>query len=674
MRHSAPPATAQERLATIAIWVVALLAIFAFSRTAQAQGLPASDAVIDRPAVLIQNVAEAAQDGWVFVGLPPSWIPEKEAGWLRSDGFAFPWVREARGIHVWASLPPNSLIKLFWLAKGGAAEPFAFHPAVTRDLLRITPTWSLGGQPAPITKVALVRESSACQVWMFTSHWPTQKVTLVSWCSVYSGQSTIPFCSRAIYGTTANDGQPQTQTFGAMVQHSSAKMVADFAVRNGHAAPVRNGESWSLTLVPDGARWHRASRYEVRGIITPVPDPVREVGLPLAGLSMGWPGNWMVFGKVPDYTPDIAGLRVQQLRSLRAPNRGSYLDPRPRTQTPNSGQTGEQPDFGFASDLAVVSQEPWECWDAIWQCQSYAIRPTCNREPGGDPLDPLKHPQAELLNQRPDGPLGVGDRIGWPGANQIEWFPSLVMPYSTADAQHRADNFLHASIALTGDPALEALVYDHIALDKLDVYLKTGRSEAPRATGRLALTRANQVWLGFRDAGPLLRRGLEIATQGVYQTPGAAMRVIGPIEDAKYGWFWAGTRTVIYGPQGWQQAIAAGGFRAGGMALREPAFTEVAVNVARTATRNFWLQRGGSLMHCYAMRWNGGSEWAPTDWPTSFRPDGEGNTDQIYVSGAADYWTASVAPLAPSEPNAIHVKSVWGQPRNATQARWFALQ
>ena len=207
--------------------------------------------------------------------------------------------------------------------------------------------------------------------------------------------------------------------------------------------------------------------------------------------------------------------------------------------------------------------------------------------------------------------------------------------------------------------------------DATDYFAREHLVPSARSIGRLGITRASQVRLGFGGAVPHLRAGLDDALASPLWTANRAVRILGPIEEAKYGWTWAGTSAPIYGPQWWQQAIALAAVRGGAWALGDDRYKAASLQLAAVINGNAWQVRGGALLHAYAQRWNDGLTWPPEAWPATFRPDGEGNTDAVYVSGAANYWTATAAIVAPTSADVLRLL---GPPRNVAQARWRAIR
>ncbi len=630
--------------------------------------------------IVFHNPASLPTEAWTFVGLPERDQPKQEAGWLSDGEQHWAWVRHEGGIYALARLDAGEKRKMNLLAgKERLAEPFAWHPVLAQDVLAAAPSWLLGTEPPASTKLDILSASPAVLEVRFLAHWPTSRVTVECWATVRSGSSTIEWASLAVYGTTANDGQAQVATFPALTMTCRSRPWPDFAVRNGQAttATQKDGQ-WNLQLVAEGSRWHRASRFVSRGIICPVPDRAREQGRPIGAIYAGWQGAWMALGAVPARTPDTERRIATTIAAYLNPRTGPYDQPRPRVQVPFAGQTGEQGDFGAASDIGVTAMEPIELHDGLWQIEGYAIRPTGNREPGGEPMDAAKHPLAMTYNQRPDLNLGEGDRIGWPRTNQIAYIPGdATTRWTTVDDQHRADNALCAVYLLTRDRLARALIHDAVQLDRTDVYVLRLQAQAPRGAGRVALARAQHMVCGFPEAEMALRAGLNAQLDKTFYSSvpqDMPMRITGGTEEAKRGWLNSAGQQV-YGPQGWQESIICTGLAAGHKATGEQRYRIACERIATTVTEQFWLQREGRLLHCYAMAWGGGAAYTPAQWPATPGSSGESWNDLILISGACDYWTAVAARFAPmGARNRDAVLQVWGTPKTTEQARWHAVQ
>ena len=632
-------------------------------------------------AVLVENLATTQQAGWVFIAIPKRDMPTTPRGVLvyedQDRRLTFPWVVDGfgNGIRAYVTLPAHTKAKMAVVETEDKPRDFVWHPAVHDNLLAIAPTFRVGGQAMPAPKLDVMHADAAVIIARLRTHDAARKITVDCWVTVGSAHPTMEFTAQAVYGTTANDGQAQALDLPAVTMHTAAEIHVDFARRNNHAAPTFAAGQWTATIANAG-RWHRAVRYELRGALLTLPDTARKMGRPMQGLYVGWDGVWLGLGKIPMRTGELASVRQQQRASYINQPAGLYTDARPRCQPRESGTTGEQPDFGVASDLAVVTMEPWEIHDALWQCQSYVQRPTSNREPGGAPMQAQAHPNAELHNQRPDLSYGQADRLGWPGINQVQWIPSPATTlWTTSDDQHRADNLLHATYLLTRDPALSQLIGDHVELDKLDVYVRRNWVPAARSIGRMALTRANQIALGWGVQDLALRQAREALRQTPYGTlPATApVRTLGGRDQAKYGWTDANGQPII-GWQGWQETIAVIGLLALARITGDAAVEQAAKNIAQVVTHNCWQLGTTGLRHAYAIAWNNGERFAPSAWPQSFDQGGSGWTNYVFVTGACDIWTIAAAQyIAPTDQNAQAIIGAFRPPMNVTEARWRAL-
>jgi len=628
--------------------------------------------------VTIDNVSAHPATSWVFCGIPKQRMPQPY-GWMTDGVYRYPYAVDSseRGIRVLATVPARQSVKLEFMPDERKREEFQWHAALTRDIDSVVPKFYMGGIAGQMALISMVGGDASATFHM--RHWfPAKLVTVDVWCTVFSGLASVDFVAHATYGTTENNGQEQSVLLPALTMACGLPVSVDFALRNGHSVGAIGGQS-VVNVTTDNQRWHRASTFEIRGAIHAAPNEARASGYQMFGLFSNWDGAWMALGRVPAPTKPTQALRVQQHTAYTQQQFIGYASARPRIQPRESGTTGEQPDFGAASDLAVTMQMPWEIHDALWQCQGYVQRPTNNRERDSSPMKAVNHPQAETLNQRPDLSFGLQDRLGWPGQNAIAWMPSInTVLWTTSDDQHRSDNFLHATIALTADPALEELVRAHVELDKTDVYIKRALNQSPRAVGRLALTRANQMWLGLADDSTMVI-GIETALRfaSMANIPqGKPVRIFGGYEQAKYGGVDSQGRPVV-GWQPWQETIAAIGVMAAsrqlfaansdGLAAK---YHDVATSLAQVIDVNAWqriAQPAGasseSWFHAYAIRWNNGDAFSLADWPP-LQSYNEVWNDNVYVSTACLPWTRSAS---------VMLDMFSELPKTPAEARWWAV-
>lgn len=622
--------------------------------------------------LLVQNYATAPQRGWVFVGAPDA--PKADAGWLRgSDGSVYPWAREPGGVRVWCSLPGTSKVKLEWQDKARDLEPFRWHPILEASALRILPHWTLGDETSQPAALTIDHASPTVVRVHLRTVFASRRVTIDCWLTTTSGEPTIELVQSAVYGDVRNDGQPQSVVLPELRLHSAARITDDEWSRHGIGMATWSEGTWTQTCVPAGTRWHRASRFVVRGALLPAADPARMEGRPLVGMSLGWAGKWGPLGAVPEANAAMAADADRQRKDWETRAWGSYLGPRPWTQPGYAGTTGEQPGFGWASHWAVSLQQPWQILDGFWQCESYAIRPTANKEPDGSPMRAVLHPQARTINQRPDLNLGERDRLGWPGTNRIDWIPSpATVPYTTESDEHRSPADLAGMIALTRDPLLDSIVRDQIELAGTDHYVHARQVPSARSVGRLALAHAWFVWLGFDEAKVALRQRLDDALAlraSLYPT--GTIKPIGAPDFAKRGWVGADGKD-LPGWQSWQQGIALVGLRAAGNVTQEPRYLAASQDIAQMVLDQCFQFQGPKLHHAYALAANNGQPWPADAWPV-MGDRREASTLAVYVVPDTGFWTACAAQVLPSHPMAKPALLAFPT-RTTIEARWRAVR
>jgi hypothetical protein len=615
--------------------------------------------------VAIHNPAAERATGWVFVGLPSAVLDVLPArgDLLGADLAPHRWVRCRGGIRVLCVGVASGRTELVWDAdveREPLEVPFEFHPSIDLTLamprvwydgvLSDAPLYWAPDQPKPGESFfCVIDHSDAHQVWHVRSRHPQARLTHDAYYTVWSGQSTIDYVSHSVYGTTANDGQTQQTPLGQLWAIGHYPMAQMFAPRNGVPARTQpNADGTHAFPLATPQMFHRARRIESRGVILCAPDAARELG-GLRAVWAGWDGHWLALGEVPQRPADAARDHVAQVAAWQSPQPGSYSQPRPLCQPPWSNTTGEQAGFG-ASALGrlVTAADPALLDWHLWNTQSYALRPTANKEPDGSPFTAAAHPRAETMGMRPDLMWGRDDRLGWPPEGQLAWIDG----YVCSDDEHRDDTTLAGMIALTGCPALRQIQQDHIELGLTDVRLKLGWLSAPRAIGRMLLAWANAHWLGIAGAAVLIERTLTQVGGG--SAPG----IVGQPGEAKYGWNNPDGSPVL-GWQPWQQAIAAIGLLAAFRATGNPTALALSLVAARAAVRSGFRD---DLVHIYAVSVNGA----------------------VYPDTAAGYWTAAGARVLariapPDDPLLAKARAVIdafggsAPPPSWMQAQWWAV-
>lgn len=658
-------------------------------------------ALLSQAPIIVDNLARDVQSAWVYCGMPAEDVP-KLGGYLEdAKGGRHRFVPGDRCVRVQLTAIAPGKHKLTFVpapkpkpptkgtTNGTVEEPlewpaFRLHPSV--DLLRMLPRWwydgrlsdypvywALGAQKPADSFSRLVEQDACHQLWhvreLDRSGLP---LTHDLWATIYTDQAQVEFVTHSVYGTVANNGQPQEPMLATgLFMIDSAPKMRDFADQSG--LPRDAGQnldgSYALALTAGAVRLHRGQRIQTRGVWAP--DSVRKDGRPLTAVYTGWSGRWFPQGVLPPTPSGVIADLAAARRLYDSPPRGSYWDARPYVQPPWSATTGDQAGFGVSMLGRVVSiGEPWFIHAMLWSCDSYALRPTANKEINGDPFTYARHPKAETMGQRIDGPFSAEDRLGWPPRDQVVW-PAT--PWWPSDDQHRDARSLHAMIALTGCPALKSMIVDHLELAKSDVHILYGWTGATRAAGRVLLDLCGSAWLGYDDARPLITRYLDSLGQELARHPGEVF-LLGALEEAKYGWNDPQGHPII-GWQPWQQTICATqGLDQAWLVTRDQRARDWSLRAARQVVDMAFYQLNGRWLHAYAINWNGGQK------PPASAFDGGVNA-MVYSDPAADWWDlASCQLIAHDEPDtelghkAAEILKAYGQPRSWNESQWRGVR
>lgn len=342
---------------------------------------------------------------------------------------------------------------------------------------------------------------------------------------------------------------------------------------------------------------------------------VHRIEAPITGIlhRSAWEGKYLAFGVVPALPMNAASEQVARFGAMvrRLRLSGDDEDPRPYAQPPQSGTTGEQPDFGASRcEHAIAMSDPWAIWDLRYSAQAWGLRPYANREASGDSVYSFSHPDARTVNRVPHDVHSRADMLGWP--NPVGY----INGYNGSDTQHRSDNLLYGLFRLTRSYALRDIIADLQELDLMDLTFHrpwptpgSGVS-SPRGWGRMlvSLCHAYDAGVGRRD---LLRGQITELVQHMSiaasfrniasSDPERTVRVLSD-NEAKYGWVDAQGKLVrCWLP--WQESIACMGLYAAWRAFRQYDAEELCVTVASTIARHAWLPDGRLV---YGMAWDDG--------------------------------------------------------------------
>jgi len=646
------------------------------------------------PAVKIQNFGPAPLRQWVLIGLPDP-VPAQAVR-------VGPWLGYAKGheLHVLADLPAATDQTHEIVAASEPLAPYAFHEWVADDLLGLVPVFHIvvGGTKHSMAAIVEVSEFTPVLLKVQLRARLPGPVSIEGWYRMYSGSPIVEFELTARYGTTT-PGQPRVRGFGSLSMSLADYAHVDFGTTKGLHAPawsmIGGVLRWEMELCAP-MEWHRAAVVEATGAVLCLPNVARfpslpgnaEVGhlqvrmfAPLEGIVVptAWAGKLTPLGVLPELPIGAQGEQARRLSILadRLTRTGSEQDARPYAQPPNAGQTGEQPDFGYArAEHAVAMGAPWALWDLRFAVQAWKLRPYSNVEPNIDAVTAAGHPRANTYNLRVDERFSRDDMLGWP--NPVGW----ISGYLTSDSQHRSDNLLFAMFKLTRSDSLRRTILDLLELERMEVgrdrvpALGSGMG-APRGWGRVLYSRLQAINAGFPEFEPLARRmvtNANLAASYNKLPTTASVRVFSDQEE-KYGWLdGSGERIRCWLP--WQEAIAVVALYAAWRLLGIPQARDLALTAARTICMHGYFQVGTDWRTCYGVRWR-------TDAPGEPLPASSYNLSQpnfdVFLAGMQRWQNPALKVLLALEPDGLvadrarQILANYGPPKSWDDACWGAV-
>lgn len=649
--------------------------------------------------IILENVSTMPQAGWTTIGLPEP-LPDSCRYLVASGTMA---LADGQDLIVYADeMDPGERRVVTLKAVPDPMPPFQFHPHALDKPQDLNIAFEveddgvfLMSEHMPF-KTAPVGESFLCidsqNEARLRLHFRTRvegaNLNIEGWVTFYSGQAWAEYEIRTSYGTTA-PGEPREVVLGSLRMLTGEPMHVDWGVRKGLRPCFWNKEAnlYETEIATEG-QWFRCRTVEVFGAMLlerdgadwqdffTMPPHARTHG-PIVGMveQKHWHGHWSPTEAIPGtslgyrYTDTEQRRRYSSMRArLRTPS--NEYEQRPYAQPPNSGQTGEQPDFGCSRGEAVIAmEEPWAIYDLRYSVQAWLLRPYANREPNGAPVQAKDHPEAALYNLRPDERFG-SDMLGWP--KPVGW----ISGYTTSDSQHRSDNLLWAMWRLTRSPSLERTIRDIIELEKMALKQPSpprgSGVGAPRGWGRPLLSWAHGLQCGFEEFEPLIVSMVSRMAWAADYTarPYPTAQQVLSSREGKYGWNNA-DGTPIRGVTWWQEAIAVIGLYAAWRVTGMPSAREMALVVAKSICRHAFFEREpGTFDHCYVTRWLDGAALTREQY-----------LDPLFAvrEGAASYWTAAalrvLLALEPECADAPRARAILAGyvPNNWDKACWAAI-
>lgn len=660
--------------------------------------------------IVLQNVSPIKQTSWVFVASKEDKIPD-------SGHFGkFPFYKTAHGILVKATLQGGEKQELVF-NKDPAPEVkhFAFSSWVGDSIAALIPSFECDGQLSePLqffdgsgTQKNIIINTYADPIkatFYFRTQIRSKLLTIEGWVTYYNNQDHAEFVIHSTYGNVTSTSMGANM--GILYMITGEIHVVDYAKRKGLGACTAVDGKWKTPIAAALERG-KAQRVQVRGAMLCLPSPLDRIYseildpttraterietlqarqlAPICGISKSWQeeDKWLVFGKTPlHYANEAGDLQYERQRFLNGLATASHeYVQRPYASMKLSGTTGDQADFGACrGSHAVTSLEPWAIFDYLYSTDMWALRPTGNKEDYGERATFAGHPNARSYSQGIDFRFSMADLMGWPS----NWnTPHMGSGCTTLDEQHRSDNYLYACYALTRCPGLESIILDTIELDRWGVRERATNPAtwpaspgSPRAIGRLLMTKANQVHLGFAGALPSLMETLVPSyTQAHYRSQPAtnAVKVLSVDNPATYGWMNAQGQTIT-GWVAWQEAMGVMGFYAAYKVTGDERCLEVIREVGRTLVNHAFWHNGTHWTCAASMRWNNGEPLPQTSYNYNQPNYDLIATGMFYVwcLGAVKIF-ARCCPEDPAAARANQIITEGGTPNTSNDASWWCV-
>lgn len=601
--------------------------------------------------IILQNIAPSfPQKQWVSIGLPKEEARDAEIGVVvTDDGNKFPAAIFGQELFVEALLQPNQTVEGKYHADTTSDESvpktFQFSDWVMDEPHKLIPIFYMEvnghtfGTRLPVYRHSIPRnyekdaslmpfvtgipgDSNAVrQRFYLKTHIPEVDVYIEGWFDFFHKQDATPFIIRCTYGNT--NKTPLYNVLPDLKMLVGEKPQIDFWKRKGLAEPIYRADlkMWEVTIV-ESHQWMKTRTVEVFGNLLCLPPYDRfalEMGKegateryqwlqakaqgPIKGIADVWEDNWLAFGKVPDVPVNGPAETIKAYNNFMADmnKEGGEFDPRKYAQPPNSGQTGEQADFGASKcELAVTMKKPWALHEYRFSAQAWMLRPYANIEPNGAPTRAAWHPNTVCLNLRPDERFSSRDMMGWP--NPVGW----ISGYTTSDSQHRSDNLLYGMYALTRDPSLKATIDDMLELEKMNLKAYGTAIGPPRGAGRplIALAHALHLFPEREDIRALLAERVDFINRyaSFKKNPDFEVKVFDN-NGSKYGWNYA-DGTKIRAWICWEESILVMGLWAVYKVTGDIRARDLALEVAKTLTKYAFFLNDNKWYSCYCVKWN----------------------------------------------------------------------
>ena len=645
--------------------------------------------------VTLQNISVShVQKSWVSMGLPPA-VAKGTDGWngcaKTADNRKFPAHVRGMELFVQATLLPNEKLVTDVQFTDQSFVPYAWSDWVMDQPEKLLPNFVFKRQdgtemfhtpmafwtgigPKPDSYFTFEEDLELRKRVFFRTMIDAAPLVIEGWVDLYSGQDVAPIIVRASYGTVASE-RLLNKPFGSLSMFVGEKPIIDFRKQKGLSNPIWRGDkrTWEVEIATPKL-WWKSRVIETFGALLCLP-PYEDLGTwaqkestlgrwntllareeaPIMGIAHVWEGNWLAFGKVPEQPFNMASAvkRAYDDMARRHNTISNEYAARAYAQPASSGQTGAQPDFGASRcELAVTAREPFALWDYRFSVQAWMLRPYAHKTSKGDRDMAKNHPGTLLWNMAPDSRFG-NDLLGWPNPIPYNEF------WTGSDNQHRSDNLLLGMFALTRDPSIRATVEDLVQtqLMELKTWVMFGQPasiESPRGWGRPLISMAHLVSLGYEEVKPYMDEMVDVMHRGAFMRtlpadPSLTVRTLSRF-GSKYGWVNTDGSNITAWVC-WEETIAAMGLYAVYKVTGNQKARELALEIARTATRHAFFKSGSTWLSCYAVKFDETNPGRPLPDSAYFYSPREEDNKNVFVYGIHQWILPALRILQNEEPN-----------------------
>ncbi len=463
----------------------------------------------------VANMSSGAQRRWMRVTVPKpfadqlptvcTFTPQGAPSTLAYKGRVIGPI--GTEFHVLGDLPGFGTQNGQIVAGGNAPSPFQFSEWITDDpttmAMRLEFVRNSVRQSIPLTFRETLENSPVVRTDRFFGG-PVNGVWVEVFLTFYTKQDVVEMAGH--YGWSDQSDPSWFTNFESIEFKIEEDVEVYFGTRSGFQ---QIADGWQLLNSGhrDNGKFPHGMAPHFYGVILPKSDnsstanpPDREQRLnrmlaavegPLlmTGGAQVWSGNWFAFGEVPTVPANLDGVSLanQSASAFRSylQNVGDAWDTRPLANTWNTGGTGDQAPFGATKGtFAVTVGDPRFLWEMLYSSTDYGLRHFHYREPDGSRVRAANHPNLIWYNGAHDWRFS-SDLLGKSGGTWPPWAWNFGdNGRGGPDRQHRGQNYMWATAALTGSYLIQEEARDLIECEATRFPNQHMNTDAPRG-GRI---------------------------------------------------------------------------------------------------------------------------------------------------------------------------------------------